>query len=285
MPDITLLKRTVSTFFDDDAMTQAAALAFYMVTSLAPLLLILVSLAGLIGPRYSADVETWLAGQVGPQAGGAILSFLNSMYRNRGSGIVSLVIGVVALILTATGLLGNVQHALNNIWGIKDKSQNWLKKFFVKRLVSLAILFAAGIILIDSLVITAVLIGISGALYARTVSVVISIALFTVLSAIIFKYLPDAKIRWMDVWIGAAMTAVLFEMGKYLIGLYFALKGVTSGYGAAGSFLALLIWLYYSSVIFLFGAEFTQAYAFMHGSGVQLEHAPVKKQSPKKKSS
>jgi membrane protein len=203
------------------------------------------------------------------------------MIRNASSkprtGMISTVVGIVALVFGAGGVVGQLQSSLNRIWGVTAKPGRGIWDFVRERFVSLAMVLGVGFLLLVSLVITAILTHLSlyigiliggAAVIAYVLDIVVSFGFVTVLFAMIYKFLPDVRIRWTDVWIGAALTSVLFTLGKFLIGFYLGTSGVTSAFGAAGSLITVLLWVYYSSLIFFFGAEFTQIYASRYGSGV-----------------
>jgi len=208
--------------------------------------------------------------------------------------MISAAIGVITLIFGAAGVVGQLQTALNTIWGVEPKPGQGIWGFIRQRFVSYAMLLGIGFLLLVSLVVSAVAASLtqfigtyfSGVeVLAHVLDLLISFVLTTVLFAMIYKYLPDVRIEWRDVWIGAALTSVLFTIGKFLIGLYLGRSGVSSPFGAAGSLITVLVWVYYSGLIFFLGAEFTQVYATQYGSGVALaENAepidPQKRQTP-----
>ncbi len=194
------------------------------------------------------------------------------------TGILSTVIGVVALLFGAGGVVGQLQTSLNTIWGVDPKTGQGIWGFIRQRVVSYAMVLAIGFLLVVSLAVSALLAGFSqwlgglvgGAeIVGHLLDFLVSFVFITALFALIYKFLPDVRIQWRDVWIGAAITSVLFSIGKSLIGIYLGKSGVSSAYGAAGSLITVLLWVYYSSLIFFLGAEFTKSYASEYGSGVK----------------
>jgi membrane protein len=191
--------------------------------------------------------------------------------------MISTAVGVIALLFGAGGVVGQLQTSLNTIWGVTPKSGQGVWGFIRQRFVSYAMILGIGFLLLVSLAVSALLAGLTqllGTLFGETaflahaLDLSISFLFVTVLFAMIYKFLPDARIEWRDVWIGAALTSFLFTIGKMLIGFYLGSSGVASAYGAAGSLITVLLWVYYSSLIFFLGAEFTQVYATQYGSGV-----------------
>ncbi len=262
-----ILKSAVGSFAGDDAMTLAAALAFYAALSMAPLLLILLAITSLLGPDLQKQVIQQIQNTVGEQAGGVIGQIVQRGSAQRSAGWFSAIIGFVALLFSATGTFGQMQHSLNRIWDVQPKSGGvwpWLRK----RVLSLLLILGIGLILLISLVVSAainlVFAGTNAYLW-QVVNAVGMLIIYTLLFALIYKILPDVKIAWKDVWWGALITGILFEIGRYLIGLYLGRSSVGSPYGAAGSLVIILVWIYYASLIFFFGAELTQAYAGFHG--------------------
>jgi len=254
----------VYSFLDDHAMTLAAALAYYTTLSLAPLLLILLAIAGALGPNVHKDLINQVESLAGPKAGAAIGAVMHSVEgQNKRASVLSFIIGIVALLVSATGVVGQLQYSLNTIWGVESKPGQVVQDWFRKRLISLAMILGVGFVLLASLVVTAATNIFLPKLESnwRAVEFVISVAVYAVLFAGMFKFLPDVKIGWTDVWIGAVITAGLFAIGKYGIGKYLGYSSIGSSYGAAGSIVIILVWVYYASVILLFGAEVTRAYA------------------------
>jgi membrane protein len=207
---------------------------------------------------------------IGPESAQAIQGMIQYASNKPETGTISTVLGAVALLFGAGGVVGQLTTALNKIWGVVPKSGQGVWVFIRQRFISFVMVLAVGFLLLVSLVVTALVTAFAqfmgtlsgGAVFiAHFLDILISFAFVTVLFAMIYKFVPDVKILWKDVWIGAALTSILFTIGKFLIGLYLGSSGVTSAYGAAGSSITVLLWVFYSSLIFLFGAEFTQGYA------------------------
>jgi membrane protein len=273
------LKDIITQWIEDEPFQLASSLSYYTLFSLAPLLLIAIAVAGLVFGREAAQnqiVET-LGGMLGSESAEAIQEMIENAGSKPKAGIVSTLLGAVALLFGAGGVVGQLQTSLNKVWGIVPKAGQGVWGFIRQRFISFAMVLAVGFLLLVSLAATAFLTVLSQfignliggvAFVAHLLDILISFAFVTVLFAMIYKFLPDVRIQWKDVWIGAALTSILFTIGKSLIGLYLGSSGVTSAYGAAGSLITILLWVYYSSLIFLLGAEFTQVYASTYGSGV-----------------
>lgn len=253
-----------------------AALAYYTVFSLAPLLLITIAVAGLIFGTQSAEgrIVDQIRGLVGEKGGEAIQDMIANAHTS-GSGILATVAGVAMLLFGAMGLFGQLQDTLDTIWEVEPKSGRGILGFLKDRLLSFTMVMGTAFLLLMSLVISAGLAALGGALgdwhtslIGQAINVIVSLAVIAALFAMIFRFLPDAKIAWRDVWLGAVLTAVLFTIGKVGIGLYLGHSSGASSYGAAGSLAVLFIWMYYSAQIFLFGAELTKAYANRFGSRI-----------------
>jgi membrane protein len=273
------LKKVISEWIEDEPFSLAAALSYYTLFSLAPLLTIAIAVAGFFFGQEAAQnqVVHTIQGMVGEESAKAIQDMIRNASEKPGSGIISTAISIVVLLFGAGGVVGQLQTSLNQIWGVAPKPGQGIWGFVRQRFISFAMVLSIGFLLLVSLVVSAVLAGISTwlsgvmggmAIVGHALDIVISFGFVTLLFALIYKFLPDAKIHWKDVWIGAALTSILFTVGKSLIGLYLGSSGVTSVYGAAGSLITVLLWVYYSSLIFFLGAEFTQVYAAEYGSGV-----------------
>jgi membrane protein len=271
-----LLKDTVSAFIEDEALSRGAAIAFYTVTSLAPVLLIVIAIAGLFFGAEAARgaIFAQLTGLMGQQAADVLQTALASA-STKSSGIIATIVGVVTLLVTASGMFGEMQAALNRIWKAEPKSGT-ISNLVRARAASLGLVAALGFLLVASLVVSAAITALGSYLDAwlpfgqailSILNVIVSLALLTVLFAAIYKVLPDRAIAWRDVIMGAAVTAVLFTIGKSLIGWYLGSSAVASSYGAAGGLIVLFLWIYYSTQIFLAGAEFTKVYATVRGRG------------------
>ena len=265
-----LLKNTVFAFVEDEALSRGAAIAFYTVTSIAPILLIVTAIAGLAFGREAA--EGALTAQIGNLMGQQTADVLQSAVANasgKSSGIFATIIGFVTVLATASGVFGEMQSALNAIWKAKPEGGT-VSRLVRARAASLGLVAALGFLLLVSLVISAALTAFGnylnailpfGKIIVQAVNVLVALVLISILLAAIYKVLPDRPIKWRDVIVGAVVTAVLFTIGKSLIGWYIGSSAVASSYGAAGALIVLLLWVYYSAQIFLFGAEFTKVYA------------------------
>lgn len=269
-----LLSNTTLAFLEDEALSRGAAIAFYAVTSLAPVLLIVIAIAGLVFGREAAQdaVNGQFSELMGKQTAEVLQSVIVSASA-KSSGIVATVLGVAMLIATASGVFGEMQAALNIIWKTSSR-ETTLSRLIRARVTSLGLVAALGFLLVVSLVVSAGLTAFANHLNRLPVGTpllsglnfAVSWLLFAVLFGAIYKMLPDRTLQWRDVIIGALMTSFLFNIGKSLIGWYIGSSAVASSYGAAGGLIVLLLWVYYSAQIFLFGAEFTKTYANTHGS-------------------
>jgi membrane protein len=271
-----LLKDTLSAFIEDEALSRGAAIAFYTVTSLAPVLLIVISIAGLVFGAEAARgaILGQLTALMGQQAADVLQAALASA-STTSSGVLATMVGVVTLLVTASGMFGEMQVALNRIWKAEPKSGT-ISNLVRARAASLGLVAALGFLLVVSLVVSAAITALGsyldawlpfGKVILSIINSLVSLALLTVLFAAIYKVLPDRSIAWRDVIVGAAVTAVLFTIGKSLIGWYLGSSAVASSYGAAGGLIVLFLWVYYSTQVFLAGAEFTKVYAISRGRG------------------
>ncbi len=285
----TILKKTVTNFIADDSMSYASSIAFYTIFSLPAVLIIALAIGAAFYERNVVEEE--LLSQVGRligQASAKEISLILSHATFDSTSAFAKIIGVVTLIFSATTVFMALQSTLNKIWGIKPKPKRGFVKFLLNRLLSLAMVATIGFLLLVSLVIDAILVIFQNVLsrilegitlyILNIVNIGISLILVTVIFGLLFKVLPDAKIKWRDVWVGAAITTVLFGAGKYLIGFYLGNSTFNSAYGAAGSLVIILVWVYYSTVIFLFGAELTSVYAEESGSRIEPYDTAVKVQ-------
>jgi membrane protein len=277
-------RRALRDWWADNCLRLAASLAFYTALSLAPLVLLVVGLAGLVVARQQVvqQLAAQLEGLMGPAGRELVYTILTTTTPQGGTW--ATVLGLATLILGATAVFGELQATLNLIWevqpaptgGVWGELWAWLKE----RIFSLALVFALAFLLLVSLVISAALAaaaalvqGPEQALLSRLLELAVSLLVLTCVFALLFKYVPDAEIRWRDVWPGGFITAVLFTVGKTAIGAYIGQASVGSAYGAAGSLVVLLVWVYYSALIFFFGAEFTQAWAARQGAVAPKPHA------------
>jgi membrane protein len=271
-----LLKETFSEWSEDKASRLAAALAYYTIFSLAPLLIIVIAVAGLVFGQEAARAELFaqIQGLVG-QEGAQLIETMVESASQPTSGIIATTIAIATILFGAIGLFGQLQDALNTIWEVEPKPERGIFGMIKDRFLSFTMVLGIGFLLLVSLIISAVVSALNpyltdllpGSIYLiQILNFVISFGVITLLFAMIYKVLPDVEIAWSDVWIGAAVTSLLFSVGKFLIGLYLGNSSAGSAYGAAGSLVILLLWVYYSTQILLFGAEFTQVYAKRYGS-------------------
>lgn len=264
-------------FLDDKGLKLSASLAYYTVFSLAPLLLLLLSIVGAILGKDAATnnkIFHGINGMVGDQAAAQIQSMIKSAELS-GKTTSAVIIGAVTLLFGATSVFAEIQDSINMIWKVKAKPKRGWLKLIQDRLLSSSLIVGLGFLLIVSLVVTGLVDALSGVLtrflpditviFMQILNVVISFAVITILFGVIFKVLPDVKISWKDVRSGALFTAVLFMIGRFLIGIYISTTGTGSTYGAAGSLIVILVWVYYTAAILYFGAEFTQSYAEFYG--------------------
>jgi membrane protein len=272
-----LARDAFNQWIDDNPFQMGAALAYYTLFSIAPLLLIAIAVASSIFGREASQLQIIGAIQdlIGLPSALAIGAMIESSGRRPDSGFFATVAGMILLLLGAAGVIGQLQDSLNSIWRVASKTGRGIVGFVQDRLVSYSMVLGVGFLLIVSLVVSAVLSALSGivggflpihAAAARILDLVVSFAFITGLFAVIYKFVPDVVIAWKDVWLGAVTAAFLFSAGKFLIGIYLGHSMVMSIYGAAGSLVTLLLWVYYSSLMFFFGAELTQVYATRYGS-------------------
>jgi membrane protein len=276
--------RAVQDWWQDNCLRLAASLAYYTALSLAPLIMLIVGVAGLVLDRQQVanQLTTQLEGLMGPAGRELITSILTATSPQEGA--IATVIGLITLFIGATAVFGELQSTMNLIWEVQPAPTSgvwagiwaWLRA----RVFSLAIVFALAFLLLVSLVISAALAGATAlfqgpeqAVLSRVLEIAVSLLVLTFVFALLYKYVPDAEIGWRDVWLGGFITAVLFTLGKTAIGIYLGRASVGSAYGAAGSMVVLLVWVYYSALIMFFGAEFTHAWAIRHGGVAPQPHA------------
>lgn len=288
---IDLIKQTIKEWQEDKASRLAAALAYYTVFSLPPLLIIALAVAGQFYDR--ADAQEQLIAQmnqlVGDTGAEAITDILNSASQPASTAIATIV-SVVTLLFGASGVFTQLQDAMNTIWEVEPKPKQGIIQTIKDRLFSFTLVLGAGFLLLVSLILSAALAAASqflsgaagnSALIGQLINTVVSFAVVVLLFALIFKIIPDVEVRWRDVWVGAVITALLFTIGKWAIGFYLGRAAPGSAYGAAGSLIVVLLWVYYSAQILFLGAEFTQVYAHQHGSRVgNLEEQPLPGKEP-----
>ena len=273
-----LLKETVDEWQQDKVDRMAAALAYYTLFSIAPLLVIAVAVAGAVFGQEAArgEVIAQIQGLLG-KAGAEVVqtALANTQNPESGNGIVPSIVSALALIFGASGVFIQLQDSLNAVWNVDESRRAGVKAVVRKRIFSFAMVITIGFILMVSLLVSAGLAALSAftnhlfpALESlwKLANIGISLGVFTLLFALIYKYLPDIKIAWRDVLVGALFTAILFSIGKELLGFYLGNGSFGSAYGAAGSVITVLAWIYYSVQIMLFGAEFTQVYTRRYGS-------------------
>ena len=281
-----LLKTTAHQWINDKCPQTGAALAYFTVFSLAPLVLILLAFFGLFfGSEHARDkIVEQLQYLIDPSGIKVIQDIAPSASKPQ-TGILATVIGIIVGLFGASGVFGQLQDALNTIWGVKAKPGASLWAFFRARFLSFAMVAGVCFLLLVSLTVESVLRGLStylqnvlpgGHILALALFLFLDVGVVILLFAMIFRFLPDIKIGWRDVWVGASLTAVLFVIGKFFLGLYLGSGAAGSAYGAASSLITLLLWIYYSAQILLFGAEFTQVYANTYGSQVEPEDHAVR---------
>ena len=282
----TLAKETVTRWTEDKCTTLSAALAYYSLFSLAPLVLIAVAVAGLVFGQQAAEGQlyTQLAGLIGDAGAKALQDIVASLNQEKGGGVVATVVGIATLLFGATGVFAQLQDSMNTIWKARPPTTNDIIEFLRVRLLSFSMVLGIGFLLLVSLILSAVLAAVSdylgmfipgGAAVGQALNATVSLVVITVLFAMIYKLLPDTSVAWRDVWLGALVTSFLFTVGKLAIGFYLAKASVASSYGAAGSVVILLLWVYYSSLILYLGAEFTHVYSMRFGSRSSATHTPV----------
>jgi membrane protein len=280
-------------WWKDDAPRLGAALAYYTLFALAPVLLIAIAIAGqFFGPEaVRGEIVRQVEGLMGREAATGIQTLLEGASGHH-SGTLAAILGTLTFLITASGAFLELQTALNTIWRVKPRADAPVKRFLLNRAQSFGLVLAIGFLLLVSLVVSA---GVSAAagwlqnavqidpLIWNAANAVISLAVATVLFALLFKYLPDVELRWRDVWAGAVATSLLFTIGKFFIGLYIARSSTASSYGAAGSILVLLIWVYYSAQIVLLGAEYTRIQAERSGGKPAPRRAIARKDTAPRK--
>jgi membrane protein len=271
-----LLKESVWAWLDDYAPSLGAAIAFYTIFSLAPILIIVIAVAGLVFGEETARAElmSQISGMAGQEAATAVEGVLEEASRP-GRGLLAMAFGITVMVIGATTVFTELRSALNRVWQVPDPPEGGIWHMLWSRVIAFILVLAIAGLLLGLVAVSAVLSALGDVWTAyvggwdialRILDLLVSFAILTILFALIYQYVPRADIAWSDVWLGAAVTAVLFIIGRYLIGLYLGTVGVGSGFGAAGSLVVLLMWVYYSAQILLLGAEFTWVYAHRHGS-------------------
>ena len=285
---VDLFKNTANEWIEDKAPTLGAAIAYYTVFSLAPLILLLISVFSLFvhdNTEVKTRIKTQITQFAGASAGDVVDQIITSTAKNKKSGIIGTVVAVVIALFGASGVFGQLQDSLNTIWGVKAKPGQGIMGYVKARFISFGMVGGVCFMLLVSLSVSSLIQGFSqtlnhllpnGAALSSLINVLLNLLVITLLFAMIFKYLPDAKIAWSDVWIGAGLTTILFIVGKWALSLYLGSGSAGSAYGAAGALISTLIWVYYSAQLLLFGAEFTQVYANEFGSHIEPEAHAVK---------
>ncbi len=273
-------KETAKEWMDEDPFRRSATVAYYAVFSIPALLVIVIALAGLVFGREAVqgEISAQIQSALGAETAESIEDIIAKSSEAKTS-IWATIIGFITLIIGSTGVFGELQTSLNQIWEVKVVAKKKWLKTIKNRLFSFGLVLSIGFLLLISLLLTTALEALSGyinrllpdfmVVVFHILNFIISFGVITVLFALIFKVLPDAKIRWRDVWIGAVVTGLLFVLGKYALGIYFAKANPGSAYGAAGSIILIMLWVSYSCMILFFGAEFTKQYAVAHGHEIQ----------------
>jgi len=274
-----LLKTTFDEFSQDNALKLSASLAYFTVFSLGPLLIIIISLSGLILGRAAVEgrIYAQLKGLIGGEASLQVEEIIRNIQQTQNT-VAGAIIGFGILLLGATGVFTEIQGSINYIWSLKTKPKKGWLKIIVNRLLSFSLVVALSFLLMVSLVVNAIMDVLNENLaryfvnktvdFVYIVNIILILVVTTSLFAVIFKVLPDARIRWKDAFVGAGFTALLFLLGKALIGLYLGKSKIGLTYGASASVIIILTWVYYASIILYFGAEFTKVYTMRFGSGI-----------------
>jgi membrane protein len=276
-----LLKDTFNDWLEDGALRLSAALAYYSIFSIAPLLVICLGIVGWVGGMLGPDtIDKYVYGELGHMVGAKSADVIKSMVVSAskpGAGKMATIIGFAVLLFGASGVFGQLKDALNTIWEVKTKSGLGIKGFIRQRVLSFGMVLVIGFLLLVSLVLSTLIAGFTKMVATvvpfpwlfAPLGILLSVAVISVLFALIFKVLPDATVEWRHVWVGAIVTAILFEIGKFFLGMYLGREGASSSYGAAGAVVLVLLWVYYGSCIIFFGAEFTQVYAKAMGEEIR----------------
>ena len=275
-----LIKKTYISFTDDKGLKLSAALAYYTIFSIAPMLIVLIAVTGIFYGQEAVQgkVFSQLNDFIGNKSAAQIQDILKQMQLS-GKSTFAIVTGIITLIIGASGVFIEIQDSINLIWRVKAKPKRGWVKLIVDRVLSLSMIGSLGFLLIVSLIVNGVVLALSEILtrFLPDITLIliqvlnqgITLAVLVILFSIIYKVLPDVEITWKDVIAGAIFTSLLFMLGKFLIGLYIESSSIASVYGAAGSFLLIIVWVYYSAAILYFGAEFTQVYAHHHNSKIK----------------
>jgi membrane protein len=274
------IKKVILEFMDDNVMKYGASLSYYTVFSLAPMLIIIIGICGLLFGRDAVQGQVYgeIKDLVGAAAAIQIQDTIKNIHLTRDTPVAT-VVSLIILLIGGTGIFGEIQDSLNRIWGLKIKTKKTWWKLILSRLLSFSIIICFGFVLMVSLVLNALiaiigdrlnnLISGTGKVFIPVIDHLVTFTITTLLFAVIFKVLPDAKIKWKDVTIGAFITAILFTLGRVGIGFYLGRSDMATIYGAAGSVVIIMVWAYYSSVILYLGAEVTKVYATQYGGKIQ----------------
>ncbi|MEP7142748.1 MAG: YihY/virulence factor BrkB family protein [Ferruginibacter sp.] len=273
-------KKVILEFFDDDVLKYSASLSYYTVFSLAPMIIIIITICGLLFGREAiqGQVYTEIKDLVGSNAAIQIQETIKNIHLTKDTPVATIA-GIVILLIGGTAIFGEIQDSLNKIWGLKVKTKKAWWKLIFTRLISFSLIISLGFVLMVSLLLNAVIVVIGnhlnklvsgvGKIFIPAIDNLITFVITTIVFAVIFKVLPDAKIKWKDVSVGAFITAILFTLGKIAIGWYLGRSNLATIYGAAGSVVIIMVWAYYSSVILYLGAECTKVYATQYGTKIQ----------------
>jgi membrane protein len=281
-----ILRQAIDDFLNDNGMKLSASLSYYTIFSLGPVLMIVIALAGIFFGREAVEGKIYyqINGLVGNEAALQIQEIIKNIEKSHDSSV-GAIFGVIVLIFGATGVFTEIQDSINYIWSIKAKPKRGYLKLLFNRFISFSLIIAFGFILMVSLVMHALI----DLLYEKlvryfadtlviifqAVNYVLLFGIISVFFTVIFKVLPDAKVRWRDAYVGAAFTSILFMIGKFAIGFYLGNSDVSATFGAAASLIILLLWVYYTSIILFFGAEFTKVYTLNFGAGIVPEDTAV----------
>jgi membrane protein len=273
------LKQVFTEFSEDNILKYSASLAYYTVFSLAPLLIVIISICGLLFGKEAIQghIYSQIKGLVGGDAAAQVQETIKNIHLI-GHNFFASVVSIVVLIIGATGIFGEVQDSLNKIWGLRVKTRKTWWKLILNRLLSFSLILSIGFVMIVSLLLNAIISAFGNFLgrYFSDFSVilvqitdsVLTFVIITFLFSLMFKMLPDAKIKWKDVLVGGLITSIFFTLGKLAIGYYLGSSNITTVYGAAGSIMIIMVWVYYTSIILYLGAEFTKVYAKMFGGKI-----------------
>lgn len=283
---LSVLKKAFNGFVDDKVLKLSASLAYYTVFAIGPMIIVIIYVAGLIYGREAVQGNIFgeIQGLVGAEAAIQIQEMIKNAALSR-EGNFAFIVGIITLVIAATGVFAEIQDSVNQIWNLKPKPKKGWLKMLTDRLLSFSVIISLGFVLLVSLLINGVIEFLMERLQARfpnlavvvvyIVNILITFTIISTLFGVIFKVLPDAIIKWKDVMVGSMVTAILFMLGKFAITFYIGKSDVGGAYGTAGSLVVLLLWVYYSSVILYFGAEFTKAYAAKYGSPIHPSEIAV----------